>query len=76
MSLISAGSISLDSTFKHFVQCSRSVVFKYQRDLYFFLEKKRFKNKMIDFVHHCMKGLAPLINNGLLMRNDPDKTLK
>ncbi len=33
--------------FIHFVQCNRSLVFKSQRDLYFFLENQCFKNKMI-----------------------------
>jgi hypothetical protein len=45
--------ISTEGSFlKHFVQCSRSIAFKYQRDIYFFPENQRFKNKMIDYAHH------------------------
>ncbi len=44
--------ISTCSFFKHFVQYNRPLVFKYQRDLYFFPENQRFKNKMIDYAHH------------------------
>ncbi len=38
--------------FKHFVQCSKPLVFKYQRDLSFFPENQCFKNKMTDYAHH------------------------
>jgi hypothetical protein len=40
------------SFLKHFVQCNRSLVFKYQGDLYFFPENQRDKNKMIYYAHH------------------------
>ncbi len=30
-----------------------TIVFIYQRDLYYFPENQRFKNKMIDYAHHC-----------------------
>ncbi len=41
------------SFLKHFVQCNRSLVFKYQRDVYIFPENQRFKNKMIEYADHC-----------------------
>ncbi len=48
------------SFLKHFVHCNRSLVFKYQRDLYFFPENQRVKNKMIYYAHHrkCVTSLG------------------
>jgi hypothetical protein len=52
--------ISTERSFlKHFAQCDRSLVFKYERDLYFFIfpENKSFTNKMIDYAHHCVEAI-------------------
>ncbi len=44
------------SFLKQLVQFNWSLVFKCQWDLHFFLENQRFKNKMIEFAHHCFKS--------------------
>ncbi len=56
--------ISTDHWFlKHFVQCNRSLVFKSQQHLYFLPENLRFKNKMIDFAHHCYRGSVGVLSS-------------
>ncbi len=59
------------SFLKHFVQCNRSLVFKYQRDLYFFPENQCFKNKMIDYVHYWLRNdlTFPFLSDDV---DDPD----
>ncbi len=50
------------SFLKHFVQYNRSLVFKYQRNLYFFPENQHFKNTLIDYAHHRKVGNLPLLS--------------
>jgi hypothetical protein len=38
-----------------------SQVFKCHRDFHFFPENQQFKNKMIDFAHHCIEGISTII---------------